>query len=50
MIRSLKESIYVIVQHSDNEVRLSYGVLFNKECPVMSNALPKMISLMSFVR
>ena len=30
------ESIYVLVQHSDNEVRLSYGELFSKECPVMS--------------
>jgi len=34
MIRSLKESMYVLVQHSDNEVRLSYEVLFSKECPV----------------
>jgi len=49
MIRSLKESIYVLVQHYDNEVQLSYGVLFSKECPVMS-ALSKIISSMSFAR
>jgi len=34
MIRSLKESIYVLVHYSNNEVRLSYGVLFSKKCPV----------------
>jgi len=42
----IKKSIYVLVQHSDNEFQLGYGVglLFSKECPVMS-ALPKIISL-----